>query len=374
MEILILGLKKSPYKISCEHTEYRYVYLGQNLVKNGHHTTIVFESPKIYLPKTYLGINLKAIPKLDFVSIIKLILSKQKIDLVHITSLDLAWTLFWFKMFRPTTKLIMEANNYSFQKWDVDGKLDKIHSAHTSAKLADQIIVPNRLLQKYFIDILQKDAHIISIPKGISSSTSEQYILTKYHLQKRNFLYTHSLPNSGNSQLKLLLIDYQKLNLSIPLVISGHVKTDLKTKFKSSNILFIGTLKTSQQYTLASNAKIFLDFHPIEENQALLLQALLSNTPLILLQHPLYKTIAGRKAMYVYPDNLASMKTVLDFSLQNYDLISHVAARLAASSKNTYTLDNYYHKFLYLYVNTIAKSKDFYTNRKTSTIQIPFKN
>lgn len=277
LKIAMLGHKRIPSReggveIVVEQLATKMAESGHEVVcynRSGHHVSgREFDTEK---NGGYKGVKLKSVITIDsrglaamsssFFGALKCAFCRY--DVVHFHAEGPCAMMWLPKLFGKRCIATIHGLDHQRAKWGNFAKKYIIFGEKTAVKLADEIIVLSKGVQKYFMDNYNRKT--VYIPNGVNTPELRKadLIKRKYSLDKNEYiLYLGRIvPEKG---LKYLINAFMKVNTNKKLVIAGGSSDtdDFLAELKSmaaddSRILFTGFVQGQLLEELYSNAYIY---------------------------------------------------------------------------------------------------------------------
>lgn len=240
--------------------------------------------------KNYKGVKIITVPTLRLKGIEAVVYSFfasihaafSKTDIVHYHALGPSAMCWIPKLLGKKIIVTVHGLDWQREKWGKFGKLFLKTGEKRAVKHADEIIVVGKKLVHYFKE--QYNRETTFIPNGIRDiKTMENQELEKWDLKDKNYILflARVVPEKG---CHYLLEAYKNLDLDVKLVIAGGSgQTDgyynnLKSRYESDRILFVGEVKGKTINQLYSSAVLYVLPSDIEGLPISLLEAMSCGT------------------------------------------------------------------------------------------------
>ncbi|WP_162300549.1 glycosyltransferase family 4 protein [Anaerosacchariphilus polymeriproducens] len=290
MKISMIGQKGIP--IASGGIEKHVEEIGLLLAQNDMDVVVYNRSGYVMRKqKNYNGIKIVTVPTLKIKGIEAVVYSFfasihaafSDTDIVHYHALGPSAMCWIPKIFRKKVVVTVHGLDWQREKWGKFGKLFLKKGEKRAARYADEIIVVGKKLVQYFKEKYNRDT--IFIPNGIRDmQTLENHELEKWDLKDKKYILflARVVPEKG---CHYLLEAFKNLSQEdvVLVVAGGSGQTDayynnLKEKFSSDKILFIGEVSGKSIGELYSNALLYVLPSDIEGLPISLLEAMSCGT------------------------------------------------------------------------------------------------
>lgn len=290
MKISMIGQKGIP--IASGGIERHVEEIGLLLTQNDMDVVVYNRSGYVMgKEKNYKGIKIVTIPTFRIKGIEAVVYSFfaslhaafSDTDIVHYHALGPSAMCWIPKLFRKKVVVTVHGLDWQREKWGKFGKLFLKKGEKRAAKYADKVIVVGKKLVQYFKEKYNRDT--IFIPNGIRDmQTLENQELEKWDLKDRKYILflARVVPEKG---CHYLLEAFKNLSQEevVLVVAGGSGQTDayynnLKEKYSSDKIRFIGEVSGKSIGELYSNALLYVLPSDIEGLPISLLEAMSCGT------------------------------------------------------------------------------------------------
>ncbi|MBR3928257.1 MAG: glycosyltransferase family 4 protein [Clostridia bacterium] len=274
----MLGHKRIPSReggveIVVEELAVRMVERGHEVTvynRSGHHVSgKEFDTSRI---STWKGVRIKWVPTIDYKGLAAMISSFfaaiacafGRFDVVHFHA-EGPCAMIWIpKLFRKRCIVTVHGLDHAFPKWGRFARSYILFGEWCAAKFADEIVVLNRQVQKYFMEKYKRNTKLI--PNGIVPGTKRtaKEITTKFGLSSNSYVLYLGRIVEGKG-IEYLLEAYQQCQTDKKLVIAGgasdsseYMKLLQRSAKENKRIVFTGFIEGELLEELYSNAYIYV--------------------------------------------------------------------------------------------------------------------
>lgn len=215
-----------------------------------------------------------------FVSIIDLLLTERHIKLVHLYNTGNAIFLPLLKLFGKKVVMSSDGLEWKREKWGMMAKVAHKIGERMAVRFADQIIVDNDEVRKYYLRKYSAKTSLIAYGAKIirKDERRSRELLERYGLEaRRYFIFIGRLvPEKGVQEL---IEAYSRLDTRYPLVIIGDDvnKTAYRNELwsrQSERVRFLGFVYGDEYEQLLVNALIYVSASKLEGTSPSLLAAM----------------------------------------------------------------------------------------------------
>jgi hypothetical protein len=345
MTIAFVGTKGLPYQSTRDRNEYNLEAIALSLANRGH-SIYVISDPNYTQVSEYKGIKIIA-TKPSTKAIIKALKKIKNLEIVHIRSLEYAWVAFWVSLQMPQVRIIFDYQNYTFVNTAQNRQKFRLLT-YISAKFSDSLIISNPALRDLFSPNFKSKLYFI--PNGININTSSLYDIKSIYPQ--DYMLINIAQYRDSDSLELFLKAYFNHNIKYPLVILGKVLPNIKQKYQSEHIIFVGELSGDTEKSLIQNAKIFVEIATDNEDKYPLSLALVSGIPTLASRGISNQSLIQNKGIFFTPYNYSSIITGLNTIQDMQPILNRMSESYMPIIQDKLAIDGQIHKYLYAYLNT----------------------
>lgn len=345
MNIAFVGTRGLPYQSTRDRNEYNLEAIAVPLAKRGHSIYVISETDYTQVSE-YKGIKIIA-TKPSTKAIIKALKKIKNLEIVHIRSLEYAWVAFWISIQMPQVRIIFDYQQYTFANNTQNRQKYKLLT-YISAKFSDSLIISNPALRELFSPNFKSKLYFI--PTGIEINTSSLYDIKSIY--PRDYMLINIAQYRDSASLELFLKAYSNHGINYPLVILGKVLPNIKQKYQSENIIFVGELSGTTEQALIQNAKIFVEIATENEDKYPLSLALVSGVATLASRGIYNHSLIQNKGIFFTPYNYSSIITGLNTIQDMQPILNRIADSYMPIIQDKLAIDGQIHKYLYAYLNT----------------------
>ncbi|WP_297128450.1 glycosyltransferase family 4 protein [uncultured Eubacterium sp.] len=370
MKIAMIGHKRIPSReggieIVVSELSKRMVNLGNDVVaynRKSEHIAGKEHETAIGL-NTWEGVSLKWVPtpnssKLNaivysFLSTLNAVF--HKFDVIHFHAEGPASMVLLAKLFKKRSIVTIHGLDWQRSKWGGFATKFLKFGEKTAAKHADEIIVLSQNVKDYFLTTYDRET--VFIPNGISPSEiiPAEIINEKYNLNKNEYILFlgRLVPEKG---VHYLIEAYSKIITDKFLVIAGgsshtsDYEAQLKEMAKSNpKIIFTGFVEGKELAELYSNAYIYCLPSDLEGMPISLLEAMSYGNCCLTSNISECTEVCENNAEYFEKNNIESLKSKLQYLLDNNNIVENYKSKAADYILNKYNWDKVTKQTLDLY-------------------------
>jgi len=367
MNIAFVGTRGIPYQSTRDRNEYNLEIIAVPLARRGHSIYVISE-PNYTQTTEYKGIHI--IPTKPTIRATLNALKKiHNLEIVHIRSLEYAWVAFWVSLQMPQVRVIFDYQQYTFVNNTQNRQKFKLLT-YISAKFSDSLIIANPALKSLFSHAFK--SKLYTIPTSIEANVGTIDTNIKSIYPKDYILVNVSQYRDARS-LELFIKAYNNHSLNQSLVILGKVIPELKERYKSENIIFVGELSGNTEQSLIKNANIFVEISRENEDKYGLSLALFAGVPVLAARGLYNQSLVKNKGIFFTTYNYSSIITGLNTIQDMQVILNKMAMSYLPIIQDRLSIDGQIHKYLYAYLNTF-QSKQSRKLVSTNTYSIPVTN
>lgn len=215
-----------------------------------------------------------------FLSILDLLRTERQVEVVHLYNTGNAIFLPLLKLFGKKVMMSGDGLEWKREKWGLAARLCHKLGERMAVRFADEIIVDNVEVQKYYSRKYRRDSHLIAYgaKKIERNELRSAGILTQRGLEAgKYFIFVGRLvPEKG---VHHLIDAYMQLDTEMPLVIIGDDVTrsayrDQLLARRSSRVRFLGFIYGDEYEQLLVNAFMYVSASKLEGTSPSLLAAM----------------------------------------------------------------------------------------------------
>jgi glycosyltransferase involved in cell wall biosynthesis len=216
----------------------------------------------------------------SFVSIVDLLLTERHIKLVHLYNTGNAIFLPLLKLFGKRVVVSGDGLEWKREKWGLMARITHKLGERMAVLFADQIIVDNEEVRKYYLRKYSASTSLIAYGARIirRNEARSAPLLARYRLEPKGYsiFVGRLVPEKGVLEL---IETYNKLNTEYPLVIIGDdvnrtaYRHELFSR-QSEKVRFLGFLYGDDYEQLLVNAAIYVSASKLEGTSPSLLSAM----------------------------------------------------------------------------------------------------
>ncbi|MDI6840035.1 MAG: glycosyltransferase family 4 protein [bacterium] len=370
MRIAFVGQKGIPATFG--GVEKHVEELATRLSKRGHEVTVYSQSHYTKVSGSYKGVRVVRVPTLKqknlemitytFLSLVHLLFSHRKADIVHFQSVDPAILMGLAKL---KAKVVVTSHGQAYQRSGKWGKLAKAFS-----KLAERIfihfpdkrIAVSKILKNYYESKYHRE--VVYIPNGVNiPAINSSKEIEKFNLMRDGYiLYVGRLiPTKG---CHLLIDAYKSINTNKKLVIVGgssysnkYIKKLKESVAGNSNIYFLGYQYGKVLQELFANCSLFVLPSEYEGLPVTLLEAMSFAKPVIFSNIPENLGIAEGCGVSFINKNKEDLATKILFLLKNQKISKDLGKRAIERVVRDYNWDTVVAQTENVYQSLIAIRK-----------------
>ncbi len=367
MVIAFVGSRGLPYQSTQDRKEANLEQVALRLVEKGHDVH-VFADPTYTDLDVYQGITLTPTASSTW-SKVQALRKIKNLDVLHLLSLNDAWVGFWISVLRPDVRIIAEIHDYTFNPNIETARERKQIQAYLIKQFADEIIAPREDVYQFFAKDAQAKTTLVYPGLSVQRTKKNGGIKT-WDLVRRQYLLVESYANRDQKNLKLIIEAYKKLYHDYPLVVTGSVTPEMKKKYASEMVLFIGSVSGATEREVISNARYVIPSSTAKEDRTFLYMALAHATPVLAERQDLNMDLIEQNALYYCHENLGSIINMMKFMEGVYPIMSERAIKYAKHIEDLLSPEGQVNRYVYLYVNAYQK-KRFWKEPAGERISIP---
>jgi glycosyltransferase involved in cell wall biosynthesis len=215
-----------------------------------------------------------------FISILDLLTTEPQVEVVHLYNTGNAIFVPLFKLFGKKVMVSGDGLEWKREKWGLAARLCHKLGEHMAVRFADEIIVDNAEVQKYYSREYGRESHLIAYGarKIDRNELLSADILARHGLDAgKYFIFVGRLvPEKG---VHHLIDAYLRLETDMPLVIVGDDVTrsayrDQLLARRSDRIRFLGFIYGDEYEQLLVNAFMYVSASKLEGTSPSLLAAM----------------------------------------------------------------------------------------------------
>ena len=237
----------------------------------------------------------------------------------------------FLRLFGKKVIVACDGIDWKREKWPWYGKLFLYLSSYISVTVPNATVFDNIFAKDYFEKKFNKKFHFTPSGFEIPSHKVDDSILEKLHLKKNDyFIFVgRFIPDKG---LQYLIPAFKKISTTKKLVLVGGSPnpSNFETALKSTldkRILFPGYIYGDDTISLIKNAYAYIQPSDIEGLSPVILTAMGLQTPLICSNIKENLFIVRDMALTFKKGNIEDLKRMIQFSLENPDIILANAKR-----------------------------------------------
>lgn len=367
MNIAFVGTRGIPYQSTRDRNEYNLEIIAVPLARRGHSVYVISE-PNYTQASEYRGIHIiPTKPTIrDTVNALKKI---KNLEIVHIRSLDYAWVAFWVSLQMPQVRIIFDYQQYTFANTPQNRQKFRLLT-HISAKFSDSLIIANPALKSLFSPSFKSKLYTIPTSIEANIDTIDTSIKSIY---PKDYILVNVSQYRDSKSLELFIKAYNNHSLNQSLVILGKVIPDLKDRYKSENIIFVGELSGDTEKSLIKNANIFVEISMENEDKYALSLALFTGVPVLAARGVYNQSLVKNKGIFFSTYNYSSIITGLNTIQDMKNILNRMAISYIPIIQDKLSIDGQIHKYLYAYLNTF-QAKQAKKLIPATTYSIPITN
>gem|GEM_PF-756923 len=346
MTIAFVGTRGIPYQSTRDRNEYNLEAIAIPLAKRGHSVYVVSE-PNYSQATEYKGINIISISPTvkDTMRALKKI---KGLEIVHIRSLEYAWVAFWVSLQMPQVRIMFDYQQYTFINTPQNRQKFRLLT-YISAKFSDSLIIANPALTSLFKPSFKSKLYTITTGVEVNNSISDNNIKDIY---PQDYMVVNVSQYRDSKSVELFIKAYCNHKINYSLIILGKVMPEIKEKYKSNQIIFVGELSGTTEQALIQNAKIFVEIPTDNEDKYPLSLALVSGIPTLSSRGVYNQSLVKNKGIFFTPYNYSSIITGLNTIQDMWPILSRMAESYMPIIRDNLSIDGQIHKYLYTYLNT----------------------
>ena len=346
MTIAFVGTRGIPYQSTRDRNEYNLEAIAIPLAKRGHSVYVVSE-PNYSQATEYKGINIISISPTvkDTMRALKKI---KGLEIVHIRSLEYAWVAFWVSLQMPQVRIMFDYQQYTFINTPQNRQKFRLLT-YISAKFSDSLIIANPALTSLFKPSFKSKLYTITTGVEVNNSISDNNIKDIY---PQDYMVVNVSQYRDSKSVELFIKAYCNHKINYSLIILGKVMPEIKEKYKSNQIIFVGELSGTTEQALIQNAKIFVEIPTDNEDKYPLSLALVSGIPTLSSRGVYNQSLVKNKGIFFTPYNYSSIITGLNTIQDMWPILSRMAESYMPIILDNLSIDGQIHKYLYTYLNT----------------------
>lgn len=281
--------------------------------------------------------------------------SFSKCDVVHFHA-EGPCSMIWLpKLFGKRCVATIHGLDHQRAKWGKFASFYIKFGEKCAVKLADEIIVLSKNVQKYFMDVYGRNA--VYIPNGISKpqQVSADLIAQKYNLNKDDYILFlgRLVPEKG---ITYLIEAFKKIDTNKKLVIVGGSSdtVDYEKELKSmadDRIIFTGFTQGKMLEEFYSNAYVYVLPSDLEGMPISLLEAMSYGNCCITSDIPECTEVVGEYGISFKKGNVDDLKEKLQYICDNLEIVQQYKQKASDYVCEKYNWDNVVRETLQLYAD-----------------------
>lgn len=365
MTIAFVGTRGLPYQSTRDRNEYNLETIAVPLARRGHSVYVISE-PNYTQSSEYKGINIIA-TKPTVRATVKALKNIPNLEIVHIISLEYAWVAFWVSIQMPQVRIIFDYQQYTFSNTAKNRQKFRLLT-YISAKFSDSLIIANPALKSLFIPAFKSKLYTIPTGVEINNEFSNTSLKSIY---PQDYILVNVSQYRDARSLEVFIKAYCNHKLPQSLIILGKVVPELRKRYQSENIIFVGELSGETEKSLIQNANIFVEIARESEDKYPLSLALISGVPVLAARGVYNQSLVKNKGIFFSAYNYSSIITALNTIQDMKNILNKMATSYVPIVQDKLSIDGQIHKYLYAYLNTFqAKSARKFVPAPTYSIPI----
>jgi hypothetical protein len=367
MNIAFVGTRGLPYQSTRDRNEYNLETIAVPLARRGHSVYIISE-PNYTQASEYKGINIIA-TKPTIRATVNALKKIPDLEIVHIRSLEYAWVAFWVALQMPQVRIIFDYQQYTFANTAKNRQKFRLLT-YISARFSDSLIIANPALRSLFIPAFKSKLYTIPTGVEINNEVANTDLKSIY---PKDYILVNVSQYRDSRSLEVFIKAYCNHKLHQSLVILGKVVPELRERYQSENIIFVGELSGDTEKSLIKNANIFVEISKDNEDKYPLSLALVSGVPVLAARGLYNQSLVKNKGIFFSTYNYSSIITALNTIQDMKSILNKMAISYMPIIQDKLSVDGQVHKYLYAYLNTF-QSKQARKLVPATTYSIPVTN
>jgi hypothetical protein len=364
MTIAFVGTRGLPYQSTRDRNEYNLEAIAVPLAKRGHSVYVISE-PNYSQATEYKGIHIIA-SKPTVKATMRALKKIKGLEIVHIRSLEYAWVAFWVSLQMPQVRVIFDYQQYTFVNNAQNRQKFRLLT-YISAKFADSLIIANPALTSLFRPSFKSKLYTIPTGIEVNNSISDNNIKDIY---PQDYIVINVSQYRDAKSLELFIKAYCNHKINYSMIVLGKVIPEIRLKYQSNNIIFVGELSGTTEQALIQNAKMFVEIPTDNEDKYPLSLALVSGIPTLASRGVYNQSLIKNKGIFFTPYNYSSIITGLNTIQDMQEILNRMAESYMTIIQDRLAIDGQVHKYLYAYLNTF-QTKQARKLIPTNTYSIP---
>ncbi len=368
LKIAMLGHKRVPSReggveIVVGELASRMAQLGYSVTcynRKGHHIAgSKFDTTENSISgvtiKEVITIDKKGLAALTASFFAALSVSFSKCDVVHFHAEGPCSMLWLPKMFGKRCIATIHGLDHQRAKWGKFASFYIKFGEKCAVKLADEIIVLSKNVQKYFMDVYGRKT--VYIPNGVSKpqQASVDLINEEYKLNKDSYILFlgRLVPEKG---ITYLIESFKKVDTNKKLVIAGGSSdtVDYENQLKSmadDRIIFTGFVQGKMLEELYSNAYSYVLPSDLEGMPISLLEAMSYGNCVVTSDIPECTEVVGEYGISFEKGNVDDLTEKLQYVCDNPEVVDEYKQKASDYICKKYNWDNVVRETLQLYAD-----------------------
>jgi glycosyltransferase involved in cell wall biosynthesis len=367
MTIAFVGTRGLPYQSTRDRNEYNLETIAVPLARRGHSVYVISE-PNYTQTDEYKGINIIA-TKPTVRATVKALKKIPNLEIVHIRSLEYAWVAFWVSLQMPQVRIIFDYQQYTFINNTKNRQKFRLLT-YISAKFSDSLIISNPALRSLFIPAFKSKLYTIPTGVEINNEVTNNDLKSIY---PQDYILVNVSQYRDARSLDIFIKAYCNHKLPQSLIILGKVVPELRERYQSENIIFVGELSGETEKSLIQNANIFVEIARESEDKYPLSLALVSGVPVLVARGVYNQSLVKNKGIFFSTYNYSSIITALNTIQDMKEILTKMAISYVPIIQDKLSIDGQIHKYLYAYLNTF-QAKQTKKLIPATTYSIPITN
>jgi len=343
--------------------------IATGLAKRGHLITMYCRwHYNRHPPLIWKNVHLKSLPSIknknfdtlihSFLSTIHIIM-KNTADIVVSHGMGSALYLPLLKLFGKKTAVYLDGVDWERPKWGKIAKFVLKVAAKFAFAFADEIIVDNRVSQKIFENLYNKQISVITLGADIWDYPGDDLLSQWGLIANEYILFIGFLkPDKG---VHTLIKAYNELDTDFPLVIVGDSADEREyvkeiKQISNKDVKFLGFVYGNAARQLYANCFIYVQPSLMEGNSPSLMSAMACGRCVVVSGIEQNLETIGKAGIAFKSEDYEDLKTKLEFLLNNPDKTNELGDKALKRIKQVYNWEIIINQFENLYVNLISKN------------------
>ncbi len=351
MTIAFVGTRGLPYQSTRDRNEYNLETIAVPLARRGHFVYVISE-PNYTQASEYKGIHIIA-TKPTIRATVNALKKIHNLEIVHIRSLEYAWVAFWISLQMPQVRIVFDYQQYTFINTTKNRQKFRLLT-YISARFSDSLVIANPALRSLFSPTFKSKLYIIPTSIEANVDTIDTSIKSIY---PQDYILVNVSQYRDSRSLEVFIKAYCNHNLQQSLIILGKVVPELRKRYKSENIIFVGELSGDTEKSLIQNANMFVEIARESEDKYPLSLALGTGVPVLAARGLYNESLIQNKGIFFSTCNYSSIITAFNTIQDMQVILNKMAINYVPVIQDRLSIDGQVHKYLYAYLNTFQNKQ-----------------